>query len=256
MCCKEGWKLIYAGSRFTKDAESRYAPVEGEALALAWGLEHSRIFTLGCNDLLVAVDHQPLLGIFNDRELSNIKNPRLQSIKESTLAWRFSIVHCAGKWNRGPDALTRQSSIASLLCSLLLGSPSLKDDDRCDNASYTCQVASINAINKLTSITLDNVRLAANLDTQYQDLINIVKSGFPSKRNDTEPAHLLEFWEVRSRLFELHGIIYLDKRIVVPRLLRKIVLDNLHSANQGVTGMSFRANVCVYWPGLDNSIRN
>ena len=87
VCCKEGWKLIYAGSRFTKYAESRYAPVEGEALALAWGLEHSRIFTLGCNDLLVAVDHQPLLGIFNDRELSSIKNPRLQSIKESTLAW-------------------------------------------------------------------------------------------------------------------------------------------------------------------------
>ena len=72
VCCKEGWKLIYAGSRFTKDAESRYAPVEGEALALAWGLEHSQIFTLGCNDLLVAVDHQPLLGIFNDRELSSI----------------------------------------------------------------------------------------------------------------------------------------------------------------------------------------
>ena len=32
------WKLVYAGSRFTRDAESRYAPIEGEALALVYGL--------------------------------------------------------------------------------------------------------------------------------------------------------------------------------------------------------------------------
>ena len=48
----------------------------------------------------------------------------------------------------------------------------------------------------------------------------------------------------------------MDKRIVIPTLLRKVVLDNLHSANQGVTGMKFRANQSVYWPGLDASIRN
>ena len=48
----------------------------------------------------------------------------------------------------------------------------------------------------------------------------------------------------------------MDKHIVVPCLLRKIVLENLHSANQGVTGMRFRANQCIYWPGLDTSICN
>ena len=37
-CCKEGWKITYAGSRFTTDAESRYSPIEGEATAVAWGL--------------------------------------------------------------------------------------------------------------------------------------------------------------------------------------------------------------------------
>ena len=38
-CGEDHWKLILAGSRFPNDAESRYAPVEGEALALVYGLE-------------------------------------------------------------------------------------------------------------------------------------------------------------------------------------------------------------------------
>ena len=115
-CCPDGWKLIYAGSRFTKDAESRYKPTEGEALAVAWGLEHSRMFTLGCNDLLVSVDHKPLLGIFNDRDLSTIKNPRIQSFKETTLAWRFDIAHNPGKWHKGADAVSRHPAPILAAC--------------------------------------------------------------------------------------------------------------------------------------------
>ena len=33
-CCNSGWKVTLVGSRFTHTAESRYAPVEGEALAV------------------------------------------------------------------------------------------------------------------------------------------------------------------------------------------------------------------------------
>ena len=72
VCCESGWKLIYAGSRFTNQAESNYSPTEGEALAVAWSLEHSRLFTLGCPTLVVATDHKPLSGIFNDRALDKI----------------------------------------------------------------------------------------------------------------------------------------------------------------------------------------
>ena len=89
LCCKEGWRLIFAGSRFTKPAESRYSPTEGEALAVAWGLQHSKMFTLGCKNLFVSVDHKPLLGILNDRDLGNIDNPRLQALKEHTLNGHF-----------------------------------------------------------------------------------------------------------------------------------------------------------------------
>ena len=51
VCCPTGWHLVYPGSHFTTPAKSRYAPTEGEALAVAWGLEHARMFVLEFEDL-------------------------------------------------------------------------------------------------------------------------------------------------------------------------------------------------------------
>ena len=78
-CCHQGWKITLVGSRFTHPAESRYAPIEGEDLAVADALDNAKHFVLGCSDLVIAVDHKPLLKIFGDRSLDQISNPRLQS---------------------------------------------------------------------------------------------------------------------------------------------------------------------------------
>ena len=67
--CRDGWKLVYAGSRTTQPSESRYSPTEGEALAVSWALNHSRIFALGRKNILISTDHKPLLSIFKDRDL-------------------------------------------------------------------------------------------------------------------------------------------------------------------------------------------
>ena len=66
-CCPSGWKITLVGSRFTSGAESRYAPIEGEALAVADALDKARFFVLGCDNLILAVDHKPLLKVLGDR---------------------------------------------------------------------------------------------------------------------------------------------------------------------------------------------
>ena len=94
------------GSRFTHPAESRYAPIEGEALAVADALDKARHFVLGCKDLIIAVDHKPLLKIFGDRAIDRIANTRLRNLKEKTLQYRFRMVHIPGVKNRTSDALS------------------------------------------------------------------------------------------------------------------------------------------------------
>ena len=73
-CCPDGWRLCLVGSRFLHDAETRYAPIEGEALAVAYGLHQTRYYVLGCPDLTVATDHKLLINILNDRSLADIAN--------------------------------------------------------------------------------------------------------------------------------------------------------------------------------------
>ena len=80
-CCPEGWKLVLCRSRFCLGAESRYSPVEGEALAVAWGMWKSKYFLLRAKDLYVVVDHKPLLGLYRlDRQLLEVENPRLLNL--------------------------------------------------------------------------------------------------------------------------------------------------------------------------------
>ena len=64
ICCNNGWKITVAGSRFLSPTESRYAAIEGEALAIVWGLEQTKYFTQGCEKLLVVTDHKPLVKVF------------------------------------------------------------------------------------------------------------------------------------------------------------------------------------------------
>ena len=106
-CCRTGWRITLVGSRFTHAAESRYAPVEGEALAVADALDKARFFVLGCSNLVIAVDHKPLLKVFGDRSLEEITNARLRNLKEKTLRYRFRMVHIPGVRHKAADAVSR-----------------------------------------------------------------------------------------------------------------------------------------------------
>lgn len=90
ICRTTGWKLVFAGSRYNSPAESRYAPVDGELLAMAQALKKSKYFVLDNKNLVVAVDHKSLFGILSDMEMVNINNPRLYNLKEKTLRYRLA----------------------------------------------------------------------------------------------------------------------------------------------------------------------
>ena len=115
ICCNDGWRLVLAGGRFTIPAETRYSVTEGEALAVAVGLECSKYYTLGCKKLVVATDHKPLLSILNDRALDTVVNPRMLRIKERTLAWQFDMVYVPGGKQAAADALSRKKAGVAVL---------------------------------------------------------------------------------------------------------------------------------------------
>ena len=117
-CCSNGWRVTLAGSRFPSSAEQRYAPIEGEALAIAWGLEQTKYFTQGCDNLIVVTDHKPLKKIFGDRTLDEISNTRLFQLKQRTLMWRFDIAHLPGSTNTAADAASRHPATSEFFATI------------------------------------------------------------------------------------------------------------------------------------------
>ena len=270
-CCPEGWKLIFGGSRFTIPSESRYSPTEGEALGVSWALHHSRMFTLGCDNLFVSVDHKPLLGILNDhRELRNIDNPRIQRIKESTFGWKFSIVHNPGKWHRGPDAMSRNppddthyvtDTTNNYFLETIRSTPTEFDLHSFELVEEHVQTVTVSSFHSHTHpstncvVTLADVRRTGLNDAQYTSLIQQIETGFPTTRSSTNP-HLREFWDVGERLSVQDNVAFMDIRTVIPSKLRRETLEQLHGAHQGVCSMKRRANATVYWPSMCAAIVN
>ncbi|XP_057310652.1 uncharacterized protein LOC130648615 [Hydractinia symbiolongicarpus] len=199
--CGEGhWKVVYAGSRFTRPAESRYAPIEGEAVAVSFVLDSCKMFTMGCPYLVVVVDHKPLVRIFNDRRLDEIKNPRLSKIREKTLMCNFKVIAIPGNKNHGADA------VSSLIASLELQWSNCK-----------------------TTSTVQEILHEALRDEQYQHLTCVIKAGFPDSR-DSLPDDLQEYWKLRDSLYTLDNIIFIDSRILIS--LRHHTIKELHIGHQ------------------------
>ena len=224
------------------------------------------MFVLGCNDLIITTDHEPLLGIFNDRDLSSVKNPRIQKLKSHSLRFRFTIQYCPGKWMRGPDAMSRNpASVASIdsyketmkvLRQTTTTATTTEDDHNPDIDSEVNAISAINmcqTTDNVQLLTLDQIRHHGSTDTDYSSLLQTIQDGFPTARENL-PANLRPFWEVRNRLSHWNSIIMLDKRLVIPKNLRHQILQALHSAHQGCTGMQARVNDCIYWPGINKDI--
>ena len=253
-CCPGGWRVTLAGSRFLRDAEKRYAPVEGEALAVAWALEDSRFFTMGCRDLVVASDHKPLTKLLGDRELADIQNPRLFRLKQRTLMWRYRIVHVPGNTipaadaaSRYPSATTRPSDDLDVLAAIRV--PADTEDDLELAVIANAQTSA----NALGATTWERVRTETRRDDTLQRLATLVQSGFPASRDDI-PETLQPFWQLRERLSTVDDVVMMDDRVVVPPALQPEVLRALHAAHQGTSKMSSRAQSAVFWPGISRDI--
>ena len=111
---------MYCGSRFNNPVESRYNPIEGEAAAAVFGLDKCASFILGHSNLLLALDHKPLIKIFGNATMETITNPRLLRLKEKTLKFRFTPVHVAGKKHVVPDTFSRRSDTEEMAMSNVL----------------------------------------------------------------------------------------------------------------------------------------
>ena len=243
------WSLVQAGSRFLSDAETRYAIIELELLAVTWAITKCHLFLAGLPHFTVVTDHHPLVPILNNHRLDEFENPRLQRLKTKTMGYNFTTKWIKGALNNAPDALSRNPASDPQPHEMLAESD-------IDN-SIAISSAEIRAMTDLNqeSLRLQDMRKIAEDDLQYQRLMHYIVHRFPKHRRQL-PTDCRRYWNVRHNLSIDYNLILLGCRLLIPTEMRRDVLSQLHESHQGMIRTKERARLVVYWPGLDNDIDN
>ena len=243
------WTLIQAGSRFLTEAESRYATIELELLAVSWAIQKCKIFLAGLQHFYIFTDHNPLVPILNTRRLDEIDNPRLQRLKSRLMAYNFTVQWIKGNNNNAPDALSRNPV-----------SDPQKEDMLAEYDTHNDPEISIAEIRAITITDHDNTRIQdlryhAAQDPEYQQLQKVILQGFPDHRSQLHESCRC-YWNAREHLTMDDNLIVHGCRLLVPATMRHQVLSHLHESHQGIVRTKQRARLTVYWPGIDHDIDN
>ena len=101
-----------------------------------------------------------------------------------------------------------------------------------------------------TEERLEQIRKEQQQDTICQKLTSYCQRGWPSR--DKLPGMFKPYLTVAAEFSIRDGLLMRGRRIVVPAVLQKEILDRLHTGHQGITKCRQRARQSVWWLQLSH----
>ena len=149
-------------------------------------LKKCRYFVLRCSNLIVAVNHKPLLKVFGNRSLEDIDNPRLLSLKEKTLQFKFHMTYIPGVRHVAADSISRHpvgkpeplhlpDDIA--MTNTELPHTFLSNIRRYDNVQTQVCCESASNTEVISSVTWNDIRIATASDPIMSLLVETIENG-------------------------------------------------------------------------------
>ena len=223
--------VAYA-SRTLNATERRYAQVDREALAVAFGTKKFHMYLFG-RHFTIVTDHKPLLGLLNAAKATPaVCSPRILRWSVDLGGYDYELVHRSGQSIPHADALSR------------LPLP--------DQLDVIPGVSDILLLQSECSLQL-SPSMIANLsrnDPVISKVMHWVLHGWPSQVDSTFQC----FVNRKSELTVESGCLIWGARVVVPPKARESVLKLLHDTHQGIAATKAKARSYVWWPNLDKDI--
>ena len=232
-------RLVAAASRSLTGAESRYACIELECLAIAWALERFATYLTGLTFSL-ETDHKPLVPILTTKDISSL-SPRLQRFRLRLRAFDYEIQHIPGTQNVTADMFSR--------------TPCSEPSDSDLEEVMVCQLFEERVIADLPASgrCLSQLRDSQRHDEVCAKVRKCCVEGWPKYLSSTDTL-LRPYWEVQDELTMVDDLLLRGTRIVVPSSERLDILEKIHTGHLGIVKCRARANRSVWWPGMSTLI--
>ena len=212
------------------------------------------MFVLGCPELLLAVDHKPLVSISNDKKLNQITNPRLLNFKERTLMYQFHTKHVPGSLHLAADVASRNPvNEAKTLLMTSIQDNHIIVDNKDIHVAMVHAIMAAELTSDYDAVTWEEVKKEAVKDDICMSLCNAIENGFPENKSQA-PECMRKFYKLKDELYSMDGVPFLGIRMYIPATLRRRVLTILHATHQGVSGMKAASHNHFWWIGMDAAI--
>ena len=118
------------------------------------------------------------------------------------------------------------------------------------------QVPQTEEINRIiaTEEKISKLKVETEKDEVLQQVKGVIQAGWPENKNVLDPT-LVNYFHVRDELTVQEGVVLRGERVVIPKSLRKEILEDLHAAHQGVESTLRRARESIYWPNMNREIK-
>ena len=237
---QRGQPVAYA-SRALTSAETRYAQIEKEMLAILFAATKFHHFIYGA-EAEVESDHKPLESIML-KPLHQV-SPRMQMMLLKLLKYNLTVKYVPGSRLYIADTLSRaytQDTSDEALQSQL------------QEGEY--RIHTVTQYLPTTPERVSELREATVDDPVLQRLRPLVSNGWPVHRSSLAPE-LFAYWPLRGEIHEEDGILFAGEKLLVPVSMRSDLLTRLHEGHAGAEKCRARAAEIMYWPNMNRDIDN
>ncbi|XP_039306772.1 uncharacterized protein K02A2.6-like [Solenopsis invicta] len=231
--------IAYA-SRTMTTTEQKYPQIDKEALAIVWAVQKFFHYLYARHWTLIT-DHKPLTQILHpEKSLPVLCISRMANYADYLAHFDFDVIFKSTKENTNADYCSR-ASLSSTINAIQDSSPREKEEFDGDEFDHFI-------IKQIKQLPIDAEQIARETrkDPALGKIIKLLETGQNLERagyKAPESAYKLA-----------SNCLVFEHRVVIPLVLRKAMLDDLHAAHLGIVKMKGMARSFIYWPGIDPEI--
>lgn len=224
-------RVLQFASQTLTGTQRKYAQIDKEAYAIIFGIKKFHQYLYG-KKFTLYTDHRPLVQIFSQsKALPAYTALRMQHYAVFLQGYLFDIKYKNTKQHCNADCLSRLPV-------------SVTTTAECDVVDvYETEVL------ESVSVSTDQIAQATRKDVQLREIISELQK-------KKEVLAKLRF-NINQAAFSIQqGILLCNGKVVIPKLLQKRFLRDLHKSHFGVAKMKGLARTMYWWPGIDKAIEN